>query len=174
MKASICLEDIIANEFQVSSLKSESISNRLLKCYCNMITKRRSCILISCIGLVYILILSINWCFDPAMDHHQGDGNSLLHQVASCYSSHSPPLPHWRDGESFFPQSRVGLNCHTRNEVKTPAAMGGSNSAIWPGIQLTTMQTTGTRRPSKRTTSPQLGSFRTSVSDYIDRWITLR
>ena len=97
------------------------------------ITNRKSYGLKSWIVLVYFWMLTINWCFDPALDHHQGDGNSLLHQVASCYSSHS----------GLIPQSRVGLNCHSRNEVKTPAAMGGSASAIWPGIQLTTMQTTG-------------------------------
>jgi hypothetical protein len=107
----------------------------------------------SCIGLVYSLILSMNWCYDPAMDHHQGDGNSLLHQVAPCYSSRSQVLS-WHNrtlliGEGrrgLFPLSRVGLNCHTRNEVKAPAAMGGSASAIWPEIQLTTMQTAGNRR----------------------------
>ena len=98
--------------------------------------------MISCIGLVYSLILSIvNWCFDPAMDHHQGDGNSLRHRVASCYSSHSEVLfgttaPHWRR-RGLISQSRFGLtNCHTRNEVKTPAAMGGSDSATWPGISI--------------------------------------
>jgi hypothetical protein len=31
-------------------------------------------------------------------------------------------------------QSQVGLNCHSRNKVKTLAAMGGSNSALGPAI----------------------------------------
>jgi hypothetical protein len=55
------------------------------------------------------------------MDHHQGDGNSLLHQVASFCSSHSEVLfwhnrPSFEGRRGFIPQSRVGLNC--QNEIR--------------------------------------------------------
>ena len=74
------------------------------------------------------------------MDNHQGDGNSLRHRVASC-SSHSEVLfgtiaPHWRRQGLFFTVSSWSYYCHTRNKVKTPAAIGGSNSAIWPEISI--------------------------------------
>ena len=40
------------------------------------------CLLMSCIGLVYSLILSIvNWCFDPAMDSHQGYSRGDLNEL---------------------------------------------------------------------------------------------
>jgi hypothetical protein len=77
------------------------------------------------------------------MDHHQGDGNSLLHQVASCYIPATLNRSSFEGRGGLISQSRVGLNCHSSNKVKTPAVMGGPASAIWPGIQLTTMQTTG-------------------------------
>jgi hypothetical protein len=77
-----------------------------------------------------------DWCFDPAMDHHQGDGNSLLHQVASCYIPATLNCSSFEGRGGLISQSRVGLNCHSRNEVKTPAAVGGSDSAIWPAISI--------------------------------------
>jgi hypothetical protein len=78
------------------------------------------------------------------MDHHQGDGYSLLHQVASCYIPATlKTVPHSRDGEGFFSLPRIGLNCQTRYEVKTPAVMGGSSSATWPMISINHHATTG-------------------------------
>jgi hypothetical protein len=104
------------------------------------------------------MLLSSSWCFDPAMDHHQGDGNSLLHQVApffpailKCSFGTTAPLLRWRRG--LIPQSRVGLNCQTRYEVKTPVAMGGSTSTSWD-LKLTTMQTAGKKTPSCSSHSP--------------------
>jgi hypothetical protein len=90
------------------------------------------------------MILSSNWCFDPAMDHHHGDGNSLLHQVASCYIPATLNRSSFEGRGGLISQSRIGLNCHSRNEVKTLAAMGGSNSALGPAISINNhLQTTG-------------------------------
>jgi hypothetical protein len=70
------------------------------------------------------------------MDHHQGDGNSLLHQVTSCCIPATLHRSSFEGRGGLISQSQVGLNCHSRNEVKTPAAMGGSNSAMWPAIAI--------------------------------------
>jgi hypothetical protein len=64
-----------------------------------------------------------------------GKQTRLVPATLKCSFS-AQPLLIGGTARAFIPQSRVGLNCHTRNEVKTPAAMGGSTSAIWPGISI--------------------------------------
>jgi hypothetical protein len=52
-----------------------------------------------------------------------------------------------REGRrGFIPRPRVGLNCQTRYEVETPAAMGGYDQYVL-GSQLITMLATRTRQP---------------------------